>query len=87
MMISKEILNNVGGFDVKYDPLYEEDVAICLRIKEFGHQVIHIEKSGFNHVVSAFTSGYKFPEFWEKHKKNKAYFIEKWSKKIDANIV
>lgn len=87
MMLSKEIIRKIGMFDTKYDPLYEEDVDICCRIREAGYKVIHVEKSGFNHVVSAFTSGYKRGEFWERHKKNKAYFINKWSKKIDVNIV
>ncbi len=87
MMLSKEIIKKVGMFDTNYDPLYEEDVDLCCRIRESGYKVIHVEKSGFNHAVSAFTSGYKRGEFWARHQKNKAYFIKKWGQKIDANIV
>ena len=87
LMLSKEVINKVGMFDTNYDPLYEEDVDLCCRIRESSYKVIHINNSGFNHAVSAFTSGYKRGEFWERHQKNKAYFVSRWKEKIDAGKV
>ncbi len=87
LMTTKEVIDKVGMFDIKFDPLYEEDTDLCLRMKELGYKIIHINKSGFHHAVSAFTSGYKRGRFWEIHQKNKAYWMTKWEDKLRKGVV
>ncbi len=87
LMTTSEVISKVGMFDIAFDPIYEEDTDLCLRMKEAGYKIIHINDSGFHHAVSAFTGGYQHRKFWEIHQKNKKYWLSKWSKKIDANIV
>ncbi len=87
LMTSKEAISKVGMFDERFSPIYEEDVSFCCSLRENGYKVIHINKSGFNHAVSAFTGGYNRMNFWKKHQENKAKFINLWKDKIDANIV
>lgn len=89
LMIKSDCIKDIGLLDTKFDPLYEEDVDWCLRAKEKGWKVVHINKSGFNHAVSkiSHSSPERELKMFEIHSKNKIYFIEKWAKKIDAGIV
>ncbi len=86
MMISRKVIEEVGLFDTAYDPLYHEDVDYCIRVLQKGYKVIHINKSGFNHAVSAFSSGYKRQEFWKIHVRNQKYFMEKWKKELENDL-
>lgn len=48
MMIKREVLEKVGGFDEKYF-LYYEDDDLCLRIKKAGYQIFYVPSAAMYH--------------------------------------
>ena len=91
MMVKNHVLNQLWSkynrwFDPNYNPLYEEDVDVCCEVRELGYKVLHVNRSGFYHAVSASTKNDQ-NAWWLKHLKNKDYFISKWGAKIDAGVV
>jgi GT2 family glycosyltransferase/glycosyltransferase involved in cell wall biosynthesis len=53
LLVRKSIWDRLGGFDEIYYPAYFEDVDLCLRIQEIGHQVWIQPQSRARHIQSA----------------------------------
>lgn len=53
LLVRKSIWDRLGGFDEIYYPAYFEDVDLCLRIQEIGHQVWMQPLSRARHIQSA----------------------------------
>ncbi len=53
LLVRKSTWDRLGGFDEVYYPAYFEDVDLCLRIQEIGHQVWLQPLSKVRHIQSA----------------------------------
>ena len=53
LLVRKSVWDRLGGFDEIYYPAYFEDVDLCLRIQEIGHEVWLQPLSRVRHIQSA----------------------------------
>jgi GT2 family glycosyltransferase/glycosyltransferase involved in cell wall biosynthesis len=76
LLIRKSIWERLGGFDEVYFPAYFEDVDLCLRVREIGHEVWLQPLSRVRHIKSASVDdSYKtFLTF-----RNLRHFVTRWS--------
>ena len=51
MLINKELISNLKGFDTKYK-MYFEDVDLCVRAKMYGSKSYYVSDSSIHHLVS-----------------------------------
>jgi N-acetylglucosaminyl-diphospho-decaprenol L-rhamnosyltransferase len=80
MMVRREVLESVGGFDERFF-LYFEEVDLCLRIKEAGWEIWYVPESRVMHVrgqstgVTALDRGPKrLPAYW--YESRRRYFVK-----------
>jgi GT2 family glycosyltransferase len=57
VLISKEVIGNVGIFDPAYHPIYGEDTDLCQRAKRAGYRLMFEPKAIVWHRISAFSGG------------------------------
>ena len=85
MITTKEILEEVGGFDEKYDPTCYEDTDISLKIRNSGRELYYCPYLGVGHKPHQTTkSGSKEHEKLIKEKGD--YFVSKW-KRINSKLL
>lgn len=80
MMVRREVLESVGGFDERFF-LYFEEVDLCQRIKEAGWEIWYVPESRVMHVrgqstgVTALDQGPKrLPAYWFESRRR--YFVK-----------
>jgi N-acetylglucosaminyl-diphospho-decaprenol L-rhamnosyltransferase len=80
MMVRREVLESVGGFDEGFF-LYWEEVDLCLRIKEAGWEIWYVPASRVMHVsgqstgVTAIDRGpQRLPGYW--YESRRRYFVK-----------
>lgn len=77
MMVSKRLLDDIGGFDLNYDPTCYEDTDISLEIRNKGKEIYYCPYLGVGHLPHQTTkSGSEGHEKLIKAKGD--YFISKW---------
>lgn len=85
MITTKELLEEIEGFDENYDPTCYEDTDISLKIRHTGREIYYCPYLGVGHKPHQTTkSGSKEHEKLIKQKGD--YFISKW-KKIDPKLL
>lgn len=84
-IISKELFEKIGGFDLNYDPTCYEDTDLSLKIRNFGKEIFYSTHLGVGHLPHQTTKSGT-----EAHnkliKKKGEYFLNKW-KKINNNLI
>jgi N-acetylglucosaminyl-diphospho-decaprenol L-rhamnosyltransferase len=80
MMVRREVLESVGGFDERFF-LYFEEVDLCMRIKEAGWEIWYVPESRVMHVrgqstgVTALDQGpRRLPGYWFESRRR--YFVK-----------
>jgi GT2 family glycosyltransferase len=80
MMVRREVLESVGGFDERFF-LYFEEVDLCLRIKAAGWEIWYVPESRVMHVrgqstgVTALDQGpQRLPAYWFESRRR--YFVK-----------
>lgn len=56
MMVPREVLDQVGGFDEAFNPIQFEDIDYCYRVRELGRQILYLPEVEFYHFENS-TSG------------------------------
>jgi len=87
VMILKQAIDQVKGFDETFGKYYFEDTDLSLRICEKGYSIVYYPLSTIIHFHGVSTSFYVKDEtiFQNNLKSSKDRFKEKWPKeKIDA---
>lgn len=80
MMIRKEILEQIGGFDEAYDPTCYEDTDLSLSVRDAGYLIVYCPYLGVGHFAHQSTKiGSDTYEKMIQEKGN--YFVSKWKKK------
>lgn len=80
MMVKKALLDDIGGFDLNYDPTCYEDTDISLEIRHRGKELYYCPYLGVGHLPHQTTkSGSDAHEKLIKEKGN--YFVSKWKNK------
>ena len=81
LLVRKTTWDRLGGFDEIYYPAYFEDVDLCLRIQEIGHEVWLQPLSRVRHIQSAsIDAPYKI--FLTL--RNRKQFVKRWSTSAQA---
>ena len=83
LLVRKSIWDRLGGFDEVYYPAYFEDVDLCLRIQEIGHQVWLQPLSKVRHIQSASVD--------ETYKvfltlRNRKQIVKRWSHLLERRL-
>ncbi|MCI0530463.1 MAG: glycosyltransferase family 2 protein [candidate division Zixibacteria bacterium] len=73
MLIKRELIKSIGGFDSKYF-MYVEDVDICRRARSAGWKVLYCPEIEITHYSGRSTSQKKFKMLAEHHKSMYYYF-------------
>lgn len=84
MYIKREVLNNVGTLDEKFQFAFE-DVDICLRAWEEGYRTLYFPAATLTHVESATRA--KNKTMSEKERSSVDYFWNKWRPWFDERNV
>ncbi len=68
-LIKRVVLENIGLFDERYNPIYFEDAEFCARAKRFGYRIIYDGKVSMQHYKPGTPAGIlslndKFYEIW-----------------------
>ncbi|MBU1101710.1 MAG: glycosyltransferase [Bacteroidetes bacterium] len=82
LMVRKNILTTLGGFDTQYAPAYYEDTDLCFSARKLGYKVYY---SHFSKVVhhEGITSGTDTSSGFKKYQLiNKPKFEEKWKNEL-----
>lgn len=80
MMVKKSLLDEIGGFDLNYDPTCYEDTDLSLEIRHRGKELYYCPYLGVGHLPHQTTkSGSDAHEKLIKEKGD--YFVNKWTGK------
>ncbi|OGE16966.1 hypothetical protein A2769_04295 [Candidatus Daviesbacteria bacterium RIFCSPHIGHO2_01_FULL_37_27] len=85
MMIKKEVLQKLGGFNEDYF-MYFEDVDICQRAKKEGFKIMVNPKVSIKHLSGGSSSSTKFVQ-WSGEYRGLIYFYKFFSGELAALIV
>ncbi len=78
LMVRRDVLARLGGFDVRYAPAYYEDTDLCFGIRSLGLKVMYCADSTVVHHEGA-TAGTDVGSGFKRFQVvNHAKFIEKW---------
>lgn len=84
IMISRKLWNEIGGFDTRYSPAYNEDSDLCFEIRKRGYKVIYqpfsvvVHFEGMSHGTDTSTGIKKYQI------DNQKKFAEKWNESLAA---
>jgi O-antigen biosynthesis protein len=53
LLVRRDVLEQLGGFDNRYAPAYYEDTDLCFRIRELGYRVLYQPRSEVIHLEGA----------------------------------
>ena len=77
MFLRRELWDKLGGFDERFDPIFYEDVDLCLRTKQLGYLCAVVPQSVIMHEVSKTLD--RDPQRKQKAiEGNRKRFVEKW---------
>ena len=84
-IISKQLFNQIGGFDEAYDPTCFEDTDLSMAVNHAGYQTVYCPYLNIMHLPHQTTnSGSKGHK--ELLERNGKYFIAKWKEKGTQNV-
>jgi len=81
VLVRREVYQALGGFDQRYVNGYE-DVDLCLRAQEAGHEVHYCHSSVLTHLVSATRRG-RHDEF----ERSENAFLARWGRLPPTDVV
>ena len=86
-MIKKNIYHEAGGFDNNYTPAFYEETDMCFRVRNLGYKIMAVPGTNIKHYEEhGVSSRNMFIKYFHKQihtkvltKRNRDYFIKKWS--------
>ena len=85
LLMTKQLFNDIGGFDETYDPTCFEDTDLSLKIRHAGYELAYCPYAAVMHLPHQTTnSGSK--SHAELMQRNGAYFTAKW-KTLDPKLL
>lgn len=87
LMLTRELWDQLGGFDTRYAPAYYEDTDLCFSVRSLNLKVVYQPAARVIHYGGASagketSSGYKRFQDINRHK-----FVEKWRQVLDEHHV
>jgi len=83
ILVRRDLFERLGGFDVRYAPIYCEDIDICFGVRSLGYKVIYQPHSRILHFEGA-TAGRDARTGFEQHRLlNREKFQEKWRETLE----
>lgn len=80
LMTTREVFDEVGGFDETYDPTCFEDTDFSLAIKAAGYRIAYRDLQGIRHQAHQTTgAGARSEAYVRLFKRNAGYFGSKWA--------
>jgi O-antigen biosynthesis protein len=79
LLIRKDLLVSVGGFDDRYAPAYYEDADLCLSIRQAGYKVVYQPNAVVFHVEFGSSDTGKAVDL---QLRNRSRFITKWGDRL-----
>lgn len=80
LVVSKDILNLVGGFDENYDPTGYEDTDLSFSIRNLGFELAYCPYMGIKHLRHQTTKTIGWDNYNEMLAHNNSYFLAKWER-------
>ncbi len=85
LLISKELFDSFGGFDIRYAPAYYEDTDLCMTVRAANRKVIFQPLSKAIHFEGA-TAGRDLNSGFKKFQTiNREKFFHKWKTVLETN--
>ena len=84
-IMKKDLFEEVGGFDLSYDPTCYEDTDLSLKIRNSGREIYYSTYLGVGHLPHQTTKS-GTSEHNKLIKEKGDYFLDKWSK-IDKGLI
>jgi GT2 family glycosyltransferase len=82
LMVSKELFESLGGFDLRYAPCYYEDTDLAFKVRRAGYKVLYQPLSEVIHYEGA-TGGTDLSTGAKKHQAiNRSTFAEAWADEL-----
>ncbi|NWG13001.1 MAG: glycosyltransferase family 2 protein [Acidobacteria bacterium] len=75
LMVRRDVLETLGGFDERYRPAWFEDVDLCRRIRNAGGRIIFVPGADFLHYGGSSLARLKRQEFLEAFYKNRIRYF------------
>lgn len=79
--VRRAILEDVGGYDYIFEPLYFEDTDLCMRIRAAGHHIDLLYDNYVIHVENATTRDFLGSNFMTQIARNRDVFRRRWQYK------
>jgi GT2 family glycosyltransferase/glycosyltransferase involved in cell wall biosynthesis len=76
--VRREILDELGGYDAIYEPLYFEDSDLCKRISSAGYRIDYLPWDYVIHFENASTREFLGSNFEAQITRNRATFAKRW---------
>ncbi|MGF1457362.1 MAG: glycosyltransferase [Alphaproteobacteria bacterium] len=76
--VRRRVLDDVGGYDARYEPLYFEDTDLCRRMTGAGYRIDYLPGQYVIHYENATTREYLGKEFMAQIQKNRQLFRKRW---------
>lgn len=78
LLVRKEALKLLGGFDYFYEPLYYEDTDLCMRIRDFGMKIGCVPSSVCLHLENTTTREFLADSFYKQIASSRQKFLQRW---------
>jgi len=88
MLLTRELLAAVGGFDEAFSPGYFEDSDLCLRARDAGFSLHYAAESEVYHhakATSSLVAERGELDVWGQFPRNQALFLERWGEQLAAD--
>jgi len=78
MMLSRDVIDQVGGFDEAFNPVQYEDIDYCYRVKELGRRIFYLPEVEFYHFENSTSAGTPGLNYTYLTVRNGMRFKRKW---------
>jgi len=85
IMISKELWEQIGGFDEQFAPAYFEDSDLAFSVRKLGRRVVYQPKSEIVHFERVSSGDTMDSNAFRLMDANRPKFIKKWKHELSAN--
>jgi GT2 family glycosyltransferase len=79
LVVRRDVFTDVGGFDLRYAPMYFEDVDLCFKLRERGFRTMYEPRSRVVHVRHGSGDSEKARNLMEEKRHT---FIEHWGDRL-----
>jgi glycogen(starch) synthase len=88
LLLTRELIDDVGVFDEAYSPGYFEDSDLCLRAREAGFKLLYEPAAEVHHHGKATANAVAREgklDLWGQFERNKRRFYERWAPRLASD--